>query len=116
MSCSGRRPSSQRLHLSGLVGFLNFLINMMMNDRHCYYPIFFMCLPFSATEAHDHDGLPHTLEHLIFMGSEKYPYKVRQVVINFFVGPKFFDGHPKNNFNSHLLYIQVTHLSGFRGK
>ncbi|XP_014204980.1 uncharacterized protein C05D11.1 [Copidosoma floridanum] len=28
-----------------------------------------------ATEAHDDDGLPHTLEHLIFMGSENYPYK-----------------------------------------
>lgn len=28
-----------------------------------------------ATEAHDDDGLPHTLEHLIFTGSEKYPYK-----------------------------------------
>lgn len=32
----------------------------------------FFCL---ATEAHDDDGLPHTLEHLVFMGSEKYPYK-----------------------------------------
>lgn len=32
----------------------------------------YMCL---ATEAHDDDGLPHTLEHLIFMGSEDYPYK-----------------------------------------
>ncbi len=32
---------------------------------------------FTATEAHDHDGLPHTLEHLIFMGSEDYPFKVR---------------------------------------
>lgn len=32
-----------------------------------------------ATEAHDHDGLPHTLEHLIFMGSEQYPYKVSPV-------------------------------------
>ena len=30
----------------------------------------------AATEAHDHDGLPHTLEHLVFMGSEAYPYKV----------------------------------------
>lgn len=30
---------------------------------------------FSATEAHDDDGLPHTLEHLIFLGSEQYPYK-----------------------------------------
>ncbi|XP_045458924.1 uncharacterized protein C05D11.1-like [Melitaea cinxia] len=28
-----------------------------------------------ATEAHDDDGLPHTLEHLIFLGSERYPYK-----------------------------------------
>ncbi|KAJ9588208.1 hypothetical protein L9F63_018429, partial [Diploptera punctata] len=32
----------------------------------------YLCL---ATEAHDDDGLPHTLEHLIFLGSEKYPYK-----------------------------------------
>ncbi|VDN02800.1 unnamed protein product [Thelazia callipaeda] len=28
-----------------------------------------------VTEALDDDGLPHTLEHLTFMGSEKYPYK-----------------------------------------
>ncbi|XP_050528273.1 uncharacterized protein C05D11.1-like [Daktulosphaira vitifoliae] len=28
-----------------------------------------------ATEAHDNDGIPHTLEHLIFLGSEEYPYK-----------------------------------------
>ena len=32
----------------------------------------YFCLP---TEAHDNDGLPHTLEHLVFMGSEDYPYK-----------------------------------------
>lgn len=32
----------------------------------------YVCL---ATEAHDDDGLPHTLEHLIFLGSEDYPYK-----------------------------------------
>ncbi|XP_023322562.1 uncharacterized protein C05D11.1 [Eurytemora carolleeae] len=32
----------------------------------------YFCL---ATEAHDHDGLPHTLEHLVFLGSEEYPYK-----------------------------------------
>ncbi|XP_046735682.1 uncharacterized protein C05D11.1-like [Diprion similis] len=32
----------------------------------------YFCL---ATEAYDDDGLPHTLEHLIFLGSEKYPYK-----------------------------------------
>ncbi|GMS90043.1 hypothetical protein PENTCL1PPCAC_12218, partial [Pristionchus entomophagus] len=28
-----------------------------------------------VTEAHTDDGLPHTLEHLVFMGSEKYPFK-----------------------------------------
>lgn len=28
-----------------------------------------------ATETYDDDGLPHTLEHLVFMGSEDYPYK-----------------------------------------
>uniref|UniRef100_A0A1E1XGZ8 Putative zn-dependent peptidase n=1 Tax=Amblyomma aureolatum TaxID=187763 RepID=A0A1E1XGZ8_9ACAR len=32
----------------------------------------YLCI---ATEAQDDDGLPHTLEHLIFMGSEDYPYK-----------------------------------------
>ena len=31
---------------------------------------------FAATEAHDDDGLPHTLAHLVFLGSEDYPYKV----------------------------------------
>jgi len=28
-----------------------------------------------ATEAQDDDGLPHTLEHLVFLGSEDFPYK-----------------------------------------
>ena len=28
-----------------------------------------------ATEAHDDDGIPHTLEHLCFLGSEDYPFK-----------------------------------------
>ncbi|XP_044726839.1 uncharacterized protein C05D11.1-like [Chrysoperla carnea] len=32
----------------------------------------YFCL---ATETFDDDGLPHTLEHLIFLGSEEYPYK-----------------------------------------
>lgn len=27
------------------------------------------------TEVHDDDGIPHTLEHLIFNGSEKYPQR-----------------------------------------
>ena len=28
-----------------------------------------------ATEAHDDDGIPHTLEHLVFVGSQEYPFK-----------------------------------------
>ena len=28
-----------------------------------------------ATESFDDSGLPHTLEHLVFLGSERYPYK-----------------------------------------
>lgn len=28
-----------------------------------------------TTEAKDDDGLPHTLEHMIFQGSESYPFK-----------------------------------------
>lgn len=29
----------------------------------------------TETKPLDGDGLPHTLEHLVFMGSEDYPYK-----------------------------------------
>lgn len=29
-----------------------------------------------ATEADSDDGCPHTLEHLVFMGSESMPFKV----------------------------------------
>ncbi|KIH59803.1 peptidase, M16 family [Ancylostoma duodenale] len=32
------------------------------------------CISF-ATEADSDDGLPHTLEHLVFMGSKKFPFK-----------------------------------------
>lgn len=28
-----------------------------------------------STECLSDDGLPHTLEHLVFLGSENYPYK-----------------------------------------
>ncbi len=28
-----------------------------------------------ATEDDSDDGLPHTLEHLVFLGSENYPFK-----------------------------------------
>ena len=47
-----------------------------------------------ATEAHDDDGLPHTLEHLVFMGSENYPYKVKHIM------------YDKSNL--HILYPALT--------
>ena len=35
------------------------------------------------TETDSDDGLPHTLEHLVFMGSKKYPFKgVLDVIAN----------------------------------
>lgn len=33
-----------------------------------------ICL-YLATEADSDDGIPHTLEHLVFLGSEDYPFK-----------------------------------------
>ena len=36
-----------------------------------------------VTEANNDDGLPHTLEHLVFMGSKKYPFKgVLDIIAN----------------------------------
>ena len=59
----------------------------MSNSVHWSLTLSF--IPFIlATEAHDDDGLPHTLEHIVFMGSEKYPYKVWSL----------------NNFFSHIIY------------
>ncbi|VDK53464.1 unnamed protein product, partial [Anisakis simplex] len=41
------------------------------------------CVISFATETNTDDGLPHTLEHLVFMGSEKYPYKgVLDIIAN----------------------------------
>lgn len=48
-------------------------LNMLTNGQKFTPPLLFHI---TATEAHDDDGLPHTLEHLVFMGSEDYPYKV----------------------------------------
>uniref|UniRef100_A0A1I7XS72 Vacuolar protein sorting-associated protein 16 homolog n=1 Tax=Heterorhabditis bacteriophora TaxID=37862 RepID=A0A1I7XS72_HETBA len=40
------------------------------------------CISF-VTETNCDDGLPHTLEHLVFMGSKKYPYKgVLDIIAN----------------------------------
>ena len=55
----------------------------------CQYKLHFFSFFSSstlATEAHDDDGLPHTLEHLIFLGSEDYPYKVQLWVSSLSLG------------------------------
>ena len=52
---------------STLTGFTIVLTRVESPIVHGYF-----CL---ATEAADNDGLPHTLEHLIFLGSEEYPYR-----------------------------------------
>jgi hypothetical protein len=56
------------------LSYLRLLIQVIDAYTGLYFHWF--CKFSSATEAHDDDGLPHTLEHLVFMGSEKYPYKV----------------------------------------
>ena len=52
---------SKRTHLTVVLGYTE---SPIVNGYFCL-----------ATEAFDDDGLPHTLEHLIFRGSEDYPYK-----------------------------------------
>lgn len=42
-----------------------------------------------ATEVHDDDGLPHTLEHLVFLGSEDIPFKG---VLDLMASRSFADG------------------------
>ena len=66
-----------RSRRTGLTVVLGSAENPIVSGRFCL-----------ATEAFDDDGLPHTLEHLIFLGSEDYPYKdtldnlaKRQVII-----------------------------------
>lgn len=46
---------------------------MCICDTFDIYSAVILCIV--ATEAHDDDGLPHTLEHLIFLGSDDYPFK-----------------------------------------
>lgn len=40
-----------------------------------FYKIQFKIFFIKATEPHDNSGTPHALEHLIYGGSEDYPYK-----------------------------------------
>ncbi|XP_059140205.1 uncharacterized protein C05D11.1-like [Physella acuta] len=63
--CNGKIPVSKyRSKDTGLTVCIAEVEGPIINGYFCL-----------ATEAHDDDGLPHTLEHLVFLGSEDYPYK-----------------------------------------
>ncbi|GFS26814.1 mitochondrial presequence protease [Elysia marginata] len=65
VSCNGKIPVSKYISKeTGLIVCIAQVDGPIVNG--------YLCL---ATEAHDDDGLPHTLEHLVFLGSENYPYK-----------------------------------------
>lgn len=57
------------------VGKQNFGRERNRIGKRCRLNFLKLFLLFKVTEAFDEDGLPHTLEHLIFGGSEDYPYK-----------------------------------------
>ncbi|RUS91332.1 hypothetical protein EGW08_000946, partial [Elysia chlorotica] len=65
VSCNGKIPVSKYISKeTGLTVCIAQVDGPIVNG--------YLCL---ATEAHDDDGLPHTLEHLVFLGSENFPYK-----------------------------------------
>ncbi|KAJ6519911.1 Metalloenzyme, LuxS/M16 peptidase-like protein [Mycena sanguinolenta] len=58
-----------------------------------------------ATEIFDDSGCPHTLEHLVFMGSEKYPYKG---IIDHLANRGFSNGTNAWTDNDHTAYTVST--------
>lgn len=58
-----------------------------------------------ATESFDDDGLPHTLEHLIYLGSENYPYKG---VLDLVANKCFADGTNACTDTDHTNYTLST--------
>ncbi|KAK3733082.1 hypothetical protein QZH41_008418 [Actinostola sp. cb2023] len=74
--CSGDEITKiPRELFNSIHSFIHICFSKFVGDKiHSMQLIFCLCF-IEATEAHDDDGLPHTLEHLVFMGSEDYPYK-----------------------------------------
>ncbi|KAF9229385.1 hypothetical protein BS17DRAFT_771387 [Gyrodon lividus] len=58
-----------------------------------------------GTEIFDDSGCPHTLEHLVFMGSEKYPYKG---IIDHLANRGFSNGTNAWTDNDHTAYTAST--------
>ncbi|PKK78220.1 hypothetical protein RhiirC2_730303 [Rhizophagus irregularis] len=64
-----------------------------------------------ATEATDDDGCPHTLEHLVFLGSELFPYKG---VLDLLANRAFANGTNAWTATDHTCYtIQTAGSQGF---
>ncbi|KAF9473122.1 hypothetical protein BDN70DRAFT_886165 [Pholiota conissans] len=58
-----------------------------------------------GTEIFDDSGCPHTLEHLVFMGSEKYPYKG---ILDLFANRGFSNGTNAWTDTDHTAYTVST--------
>uniref|UniRef100_A0A914MN33 Peptidase M16 N-terminal domain-containing protein n=1 Tax=Meloidogyne incognita TaxID=6306 RepID=A0A914MN33_MELIC len=69
------------IFITNLVIFCNCLVTILRvlqpkNPILCYDYIFSInFIKILATEANDDRGIGHMVEHLVFMRSEKYPYK-----------------------------------------
>jgi Zn-dependent M16 (insulinase) family peptidase len=68
---SAQVDASLRISTQRLASFGNMQVTIGATSATALVHAFFTL----ATEAHDDDGLPHTLEHLIFLGSDAFPYK-----------------------------------------
>lgn len=69
--CSAQVDASLRISTQRVASFGNMQVTIGSTSATALVHAFFTL----ATEAHDDDGLPHTLEHLIFLGSDAFPYK-----------------------------------------
>ena len=58
-----------------------------------------------ASEVFDDSGVPHTLEHLVFLGSEQYPYKG---VLDSLANRAFAQGTNAWTANDHTAYTLTT--------
>lgn len=56
--------------VNGYFALGQFSVNLLLHDL--FLTIFINFFLLIATEADNDDGLPHTLEHLIFLGSEVF--------------------------------------------
>ena len=64
LSRTGIEVAKYRSRLTGLTVAMAKIDSPVVHGKFCF-----------ATRAEDDDGLPHILEHLIFQGSEDYPYQ-----------------------------------------